>query len=55
MEDYMFKNIMEDKVDYHTPGFYFKSHGRGATIYFVENTSIVPIYAEMQTTYVRNQ
>ncbi|MFZ5987731.1 MAG: hypothetical protein ACOYWZ_11480 [Bacillota bacterium] len=47
MEDYVFKNIMEDKVDYHTPGFYFKSHGRGATIYFVENTSIVPIYAEM--------
>jgi hypothetical protein len=47
MEDNTFKRIIESKIDYHTPGFYFKTYGRAGTIYFVEDDSIVvPIYAE---------
>lgn len=45
--DMGFSEIVQDKVDYHTPGFYWRSHGRSSTIYFAENESIVIIYAEM--------
>lgn len=47
MVDHGFKIIKEDKIDCCKAGFHFKSHGRAATIYYVENASVIPIYAEM--------
>ncbi|CAN7503734.1 hypothetical protein LJR153_003531 [Paenibacillus sp. LjRoot153] len=34
-------------IDPNIPGFHWRDHGRGAIIYFVENQSILNIYAEM--------
>lgn len=45
--DYVFKEIVQDKIDYNNPGFHWRSHGRSFNIYFVENESIVIIYAEI--------
>jgi hypothetical protein len=45
--DFGFREIEQDKVDFDTPGFHWRSHGRSSTIYFVENESVVIIYGEM--------
>ncbi|GAA0180874.1 hypothetical protein SH2C18_34930 [Clostridium sediminicola] len=46
-EDIYLKLIVEDKINGDKDGFHWKSHGRTAMIYFVENNSIVPIEVEM--------
>ena len=46
-EDIAFKSIIEDKISPNEPGFHWRSHGRGAIIYYVENMGIVLIYCEM--------
>lgn len=46
-EDYIFKCFEEDKINDNEEGFHWRSHGRSAYIYFIENRSIIPIYAEM--------
>lgn len=45
--DRAFREIQRDTIDPNIPGFHWSNHGRGAIIYFVENQSIVNIYAEM--------
>lgn len=47
MQDYGFDYIRRDKISQKDNGFHWRSHGRSAIIYFVENSAIVPIYAEM--------
>lgn len=47
MNDYCFKEIEQDKIDHQVSGFHWRSYGRSFNIYFVENNSIVIIYAEM--------
>jgi len=47
IEELVFKNIDQDKIDPKHAGFHWKSHGRSATIYYVKNLAIVPIYCEM--------
>jgi hypothetical protein len=47
MQDYGFEYIKRDKIDPKEDGFHRRNHGREAIIYFVENSGIVPIYAEM--------
>lgn len=46
-EDYIFKYLEEDKINEKEEGFHWRSHGRSAYIYFIENSSITPIYVEM--------
>lgn len=46
-EDIFLKLIEKDEMTSDKEGFHWKSHGRTAIIYFVENNSIVPIQAEM--------
>lgn len=47
IEEIYLKLINEDKINTNEYGFHFKSHGRTAMIYFVENNTIVPVEAEM--------
>ncbi|WP_088043307.1 hypothetical protein [Bacillus sp. EAC] len=47
MEDIFTKLLEKDKVIGEKDGFHWKSHGRSARIYFVENSTIVSIEAEM--------
>jgi hypothetical protein len=42
-----FLEIQNDNIDPNISGFHWRSHGRGANIYFVEGHSVVIIYAEM--------
>lgn len=46
-EDLAFKSLIEDKINPDEPGFHWRSNGRGAIIYYVENGGIMPIYCEM--------
>jgi len=46
-DEFAFKSMLEDKINPDEPGFHWRSHGRGAIIYYVENSGIVPIYCEM--------
>lgn len=46
-EAIIFKSIIEDKINPKEPGFHWKSHGREAIIYYVENMGIVPIHCEV--------
>ncbi len=46
--DAMYFNYLEkDCIDIHSEGFHWKSHGRTAIIYFVEDLGVVPIGVEM--------
>lgn len=42
-----FNYIKSDGININNDGFFWKSHGRTAIIYFVENSSVVPIDVEM--------
>ena len=46
-EAYYFELIQKDNINTEQEGFHWKSHGRTAIIYYVENNSVVPIEAEM--------
>jgi hypothetical protein len=47
VEEIYLKLINEDGINNYEDGFLFKSHGRTAMIYFIENKSIVPFEVEM--------
>jgi|GEM_PF-2867301 hypothetical protein len=47
IDEFVFKNINQDKIDPTDTGFHWKSHGRSATIYYVNKLAIVPIDCEM--------
>lgn len=46
-EAIIFKSIIKDEINPKISGFHWKSHGREAIIYYVENMGIVPIHCEM--------
>ena len=46
-DEVVFNLIAEDKIDPIDVGFHWRSHGRGAIIYYIENLGIIPIYCEM--------
>jgi len=48
--DLGFELIHNDEIDTQIAGFHWRSHGRGANIYFVDCQAVVIIFAEMSAT-----
>jgi hypothetical protein len=47
IDELVLKTIDQDNINLKISGFHWKSYGRCATIYYVDNLSIVPIGCEM--------
>jgi hypothetical protein len=47
LDKLVFEQIEKDDLNITENGFHIRRHGRSATIYFLENLAVVPIYAEM--------